>query len=98
MTKKVKSCLVVNLWLWRTQTHRDIIEFQNFLLQLKNQSSVDKFVFNFSIILVLKEMKNLSKTPCILPDNNIKFNKNKVQSKMGTFTHTFRNPTLFFHS
>ena len=35
--------------LWRTQTHGDIIEFQNFLLQLKNQNSVDRFVFNFSI-------------------------------------------------
>ena len=32
----------------------DIIEFQNFLLQLKNQTSGSKIVCGFSIILVLK--------------------------------------------
>ena len=80
--------------LWRAQTHRDIIGFQNILLQLRNHSLIDKFVFNFSIILVLKEMKNLPKTPCILSNKNVKFNKNETQSKMLTFTHTFRDTTL----
>ena len=35
-------------------THVDIIEFENFLLQLKNQSSGSKTLCDFSIILILK--------------------------------------------
>ena len=35
-------------------THADIIEFSNFLLQLKNQKSRSKTVCGLSIILILK--------------------------------------------
>ena len=37
-----------------TPTNRDIIEFQNFSLQLKNQMSGSKTVPSVSIILILK--------------------------------------------
>ena len=37
----------------RAPIHADIIEFQNFLLQLKNQRSGSKTVCGFSIILIL---------------------------------------------
>ena len=36
------------------QTHTDIIEFSDFLLQLKNQRSGSKTLWAFSIILILK--------------------------------------------
>ena len=39
---------------WGAPTHADIIEFSNFLLQLKNQKSGSKTVCGFSIILILK--------------------------------------------
>ena len=39
---------------WGAPTHADIIEFSNFLLQLKNQRSGSKTVCGFSIILILK--------------------------------------------
>ena len=39
---------------WGAPTHEDIIEFSNFLLQLKNQRSGSKTVCGFSIILILK--------------------------------------------
>ena len=42
---------------WGTPTHADIIEFPNFLLQLKNQRSGTKTVHGFSIILILKGIK-----------------------------------------
>ena len=35
-------------------THSDIIELENFLLQLKNRRSGGKSLFGFSIILILK--------------------------------------------
>ena len=38
----------------RNSTYADIIEFQNFLLQLKNQRSKNESVCGFSIILILK--------------------------------------------
>ena len=44
---------VTNLF-WAAPTHADVIEFQNFLLQLKNETSESKAVCGFSIILVLK--------------------------------------------
>ena len=41
-----------------TPTHVDIIEFSNFLLQLKNQRSGSKtLVCGFSVILILKGVK-----------------------------------------
>ena len=39
---------------WGAPTHADIIEFWNFILQLKNQRSGNKSVCGFSIILILK--------------------------------------------
>ena len=39
---------------WGAPTHADIIEFENFLLQLKNQRSGNKTMCGFSIILSLK--------------------------------------------
>ena len=40
----------------RAPSHADTIEFENFLLQIKNQRSGNKSVCGFSIILVLKEI------------------------------------------
>ena len=48
----LKICHQVSFW--GAPTHADIIEFENFLLQLKNQKSRSKTVFGFSIILILK--------------------------------------------
>ena len=39
---------------WGAPTHTDIIEFSNFLLQLKNERSGSKSVCGFSVILILK--------------------------------------------
>ena len=41
---------------WGAPTHADIIEFSNFLLQLKNERSGSKSVCGFSVILILKEV------------------------------------------
>ena len=41
---------------WGAPAQADIIEFQNFLLQLKNQRSGSKTVRDFSIMLILKEI------------------------------------------
>ena len=49
--KNLSSCQF-----WGDPTHEDIIEFYNFLLQLKNQRSGSKTVCGFSIILNLKEV------------------------------------------
>ena len=49
-----KICHQVSFW--GSPTHTDIIEFLNFLLQLKNQMSVNESVCSFSIILILKEI------------------------------------------
>ena len=47
---------------WGAWTDADIIEFSNFLLQLKNQKSGSKTMYGFSIILIWKHkherMKN----------------------------------------
>ena len=39
---------------WQAPTHAVITEFQNFLLQLKNQRSGSKTMCGFSISLILK--------------------------------------------
>ena len=44
-------CLLVSFW--RASTHTDIIEFSNFLFQLKNQRSGSKAVCDFSNVLIL---------------------------------------------
>ena len=74
--------------------YHDIIEFSNFFLQLKNYvcklfvKSRSKTMRGFSIFLwrfmsydVLK-----SKSPCILLNKKIKFDKNETESKMGNIT------------
>ena len=40
---------------WEAPTHASIINFSNFLLQLKNQTSGSKTVFGFSVIFILKK-------------------------------------------
>ena len=37
---------------WGTPTHKDIIEFENFLLLLENYRSRSRTVYGFSIILI----------------------------------------------
>ena len=44
---------------WGAPSHADIIEFHNFLLQLKNQTPQSKTVCGFYIILILKGTKTL---------------------------------------
>ena len=39
---------------WGAPTHADTIQFENVLLQLKNQRSTNKTVCGFSITLILK--------------------------------------------
>ena len=71
---------------WGAPTHADIIEFSNFLLQLKNQKPGSKILCGFSIILILKGINDVSKSPCSLLNkniNSIKFNKNKDGSDNG---------------
>ena len=48
----LKICHRVSFW--GAPTHAGITEFENFLLQLKNQRSGSKTVWGFSIILILK--------------------------------------------
>ena len=63
-------------------THSDIIEFSNFLLQIKNQRSGSKTVrVAFLIFLFWKEF---------LLSKNIKFNKNEMKPKMENSAHSFR--------
>ena len=42
---------------WEAPTHTDIIEFENFLLQLKNQRFWSKTLCDFSIILIKESMQ-----------------------------------------
>ena len=74
-------------------THADIIEFSNFLLQLKNQRFGSKTVCGFSITLVLKGIMTFL-SPCIMLNKNINFNKNEMESKMENPTHNFREANL----
>ena len=48
----------IRLWVsfWGAITHADIIDFSNFLLQLKNQRSGNKTTRGFSIIFILREL------------------------------------------
>ena len=63
---------------WEAPTHADIIEFQNFLLQLKNQRPGRKTVGDFSIILILKGIiLFLSERVHALLNININFNKSE---------------------
>ena len=55
---KTSDFLSLNIYhqvrFWGAPTHADIIEFQNFLLQLKDERSGNKAVCGFSIILILE--------------------------------------------
>ena len=44
---------------WRAPTHANIVEFYNFLLQLKNHRSGSKTVDDFSTFLILKGIMTL---------------------------------------
>ena len=70
----------------------DIIEFSNFLLQLKNLRSVSKTVCGFLIILILQGIM-MPKSPCILFNKNINFNKNKRNQKW-KIPQSFREKNL----
>ena len=47
----------------------------------------------FSITLILKGIMKL-KSPYILLNKNVNFNKNEMESKMGNPTHSFREANL----
>ena len=64
---------------WGALTHPDIIQFYNFLLELKNHTYVLFYYFNFE-----RSYERL----CILLNKN--FNKNGTESKMENPTHSFR--------
>ena len=70
------------------------MEFSNFLLQLKNQRSRSKTVCGFFIILKGLNDVLKSKSPCILLNKNLNFNKNETESKMENPTHSFRETNL----
>ena len=71
----------------RAPTHANITEFQNFLLQLEKQ----RFVW---LLYYFKSERNFvvlkSKSPCVLLNKSIRFNKNEMESKMENPTHGFR--------
>ena len=46
--------VTVEIFVSRSNFWEDIVEFSNFVLQLKNRSSVNKTVCGFSMILSLK--------------------------------------------
>ena len=82
--KVQKVCHKVSFW--GALTHAHVIEFLNFLLQLKNQKCESKTVCGFSVIFVMKEiMKSY-----FLLNKNIKLNKNETELKMEIPTHSFR--------
>ena len=76
--------------------HEDFIELKTFLLQLKNQRSGEQncgclfYYFNFeSNYDILKP-----KSPCILLNKNINFNKNETKSKLENNTRSFIETNL----
>ena len=70
-------------------THVDIIEFFNFLCQLKNQTSGNKTVWLFYYFNFERSYDVLkSKSSYILLNKNINFSKNRTESNM-------ENPTQF---
>ena len=66
-------------------THADIIDFSNFLLQLKNRRSRNKTLRGFLIILIWKEL-------CLFKfkEYNLNFNKNETKWKAENSIHTLR--------
>ena len=74
-------------------THADIIEFSNFLLQLKNERSGSKIVWLFCYVNFERNY-DVFLSPCILLNKNINFNKNKTELKMENPAHSFRETNL----
>ena len=63
--------------------------------KLKNHRPGSKTVSGFSIILILKGIKVLKlKSPSILLNKNINFNKSKTESKIENPKHSFRETNL----
>ena len=63
------------MYLIGSSTHADVIEFSNFLCQLKNQRSGSKTVYGFSVMIFVEQ--------------NINFNKNETELKMENSAHSF---------
>ena len=73
----------------------NFIEFYNFLLQFKDQSSASKPGVAFLYFNSERNYDALkSKSTCILLNKNINFNKNEIESKMKNPTHGFRETNL----
>ena len=62
------------------------------MLQLKNLRSGSKIIYYFDFKRNYDVLK--SKSPCILLNKNINFNKNETESKMESPTHSFRETNL----
>ena len=88
----LKICFHVSFW--RAPTHADIIQFQNFLLQPKNQSSESKTMCGFCFDIERNHGDFKSKKPCILLNKNINFNENETKLKMENSIHSFREVNL----
>ena len=88
----LKICFHVSFW--RAPTHADIIQFQNFLLQPKNQSSESKTMCGFCFDIERNHGDFKSKKPCILLNENINFNENETKLKMENSIHSFREVNL----
>ena len=77
-------------------TQADIIEFSNFLMQLKNQMSRSKCVCGVSFILILKGIMTFKsqRVHAFLVNKNTNYNKNKEESEMENPTYSFREMNL----
>ena len=74
---------------WRAPSHADIIEFQTFFRQLKNQKS------GFSAFLDLKGVITLLKlTSPSFFNKKVNFSNNEPESKMENPTHAIRETSL----
>ena len=70
-----------------------MIEFSNFLLQLKTKG-LGKTVRGFFYYFERNYDVLKSKSPCFRLNKNISFNKNKAELKMGNPKHPFREMNL----
>ena len=92
----LKICFHVSFW--RAPTHADIIQFQNFLLQPKNQSSESKTMCGFCFDVERNHGDFKSKKPCILLNKNINFNENETKWKWKIPYTVLERWTLCFSS
>ena len=80
---------------WGAPTHADIIEISNVLLQLKNERSGNKTVWRFYYSIFERNVWRFEvKSPCILLNKNINFNKNETESNIENPTDIFRETNL----